>query len=52
VTWESHRESLVDVTATATPAQRLAWLEEALLLAYRFGALPVRSDADETGPQK
>ncbi len=36
-----------------TPAQRLAWLTEALELAYTFGALapPVAPGAgDETGP--
>ena len=28
----------------ATPAQRLAWLEEMIVLAYRVGALPKSRD--------
>lgn len=31
----------------ATPAQRLAWLEEAIALAYRTGALPRPIPSDE-----
>lgn len=31
----------------ATPAQRLAWLEEAIALAYRTGALPRPVPDDE-----
>jgi len=38
--FESHgRWQLTSALAT-TPAQRLAWLEEARLFAYRSGALP------------
>jgi hypothetical protein len=38
-TWEGARRQLLRSTLAATPAQRLAWLEEALELAYRSGAL-------------
>jgi hypothetical protein len=37
--WESHRKWQLTAALKATPAQRLAWLEEAILLAYRAGAL-------------
>ncbi|MCP3957035.1 MAG: hypothetical protein GY719_04200 [bacterium] len=42
-TWKDNRRSLLEASMAATPAQRLAWLEEALQLAYRSGALPDRS---------
>ncbi len=32
--WEGNRRSLLDAGIAATPAQRLAWLEEALELAH------------------
>ncbi len=38
-TWEGARKQLLRSTLAATPAQRLAWLEEVLELAYRAGAL-------------
>jgi len=38
-TWEGARKQLLESTLAATPAQRLAWLEEVLELAYRTGAL-------------
>lgn len=53
VTWTENRDSLLDATLAATPAQRLAWLEEVLSLAYHAGALdPVvteeaRADGNE-----
>jgi len=40
VDWEGHRDAQLLSVAAATPAQRLAWLEEAIRLAYRSGALP------------
>jgi hypothetical protein len=40
--WEAKRELRLVLAAEATPAQRLAWLEEALQLALRAGALPRR----------
>jgi len=47
VDWASHREAQLISVAAATPAQRLAWLEEAIRLAYRTGALPRRDDRSE-----
>ena len=38
-TWAESRKQLLRSTLAASPAQRLAWLEEALELAYRAGAL-------------
>ena len=37
--WNAEDQDLLAATLTATPAQRLAWLEEALRLAYASGAL-------------
>jgi hypothetical protein len=42
-TWKGTRRQLLESTFAATPAQRLAWLEEALELAYRSGALARRT---------
>jgi hypothetical protein len=36
------RRQLLESTLAATPAQRLAWLEEVLEIAYRAGALGPR----------
>lgn len=38
-TFEGARTRLLESTLAATPAQRLAWLEEMLEIAYRAGAL-------------
>ena len=40
VGWEAHRVHQLTLALRATPAQRLAWLEEVIALAYRAGALP------------
>jgi len=40
--WNADDQNLLAVTLMATPAQRLAWLEEALQLAYATGALKPR----------
>ncbi len=37
--WSADAQNLLAATLSATPAQRLAWLEEALHLAYASGAL-------------
>ncbi len=37
--WEGVRKERLRLTLSATPAQRLEWLEEILELAYRVGAL-------------
>ncbi len=41
-TWEGARQQLLESTLAATPAQRLAWLEEVLVLAYRAGAFETK----------
>ena len=43
LSWEGARRFQLDRALEATPAQRLAWLEEAIELAYRTGALPRRT---------
>ncbi|MGE3152866.1 MAG: hypothetical protein AB7G48_04775 [Nitrospiraceae bacterium] len=40
--WDADNQKLLSATLLATPAQRLAWLEEALRLAYASGALRLR----------
>jgi hypothetical protein len=46
--WAEHRwTELRDVARRSTPAQRLAWLEEALRIAHASGALAkARADRD------
>jgi hypothetical protein len=46
-TWEGARKQLLKSTLAATPAQRLAWLEEVLELAYRAGALEAKPPRDQ-----
>ena len=43
--WESHRVEQLVMGLAATPAQRLAWLEEMIALAYLTGALPKEAAA-------
>jgi hypothetical protein len=38
--WSSARERKLTLGLAASPAQRLAWLEDAILFAQRAGALP------------
>ncbi|MBI3268253.1 MAG: hypothetical protein HYZ53_04470 [Planctomycetes bacterium] len=40
VDWEDSRADHLDLWLSATPEQRLAWLEEMIRLAWRSGALP------------
>ncbi len=40
--WNASDQNLLSATAMATPTQRIAWLEEALQLAYATGALKPR----------
>ncbi len=42
-TWDGARRVQIEQAATATPAARLEWLEQAIELAYRTGALPRRA---------
>lgn len=39
-TWSENDEHKLTMGLRATPAQRLAWLEEMIALAYQTGALP------------
>ena len=41
-TWEDARRRQLTAGLPATPAQRLAWLEEMISLAHQSGALPRR----------
>ncbi len=45
--WEGTRQRQLTAGLAATPAQRLAWLEDAIRLAHRTGALPRRSARDK-----
>jgi hypothetical protein len=46
--WEGHRRWQLTAGLAATPAQRLAWLEEMIELAHRCGAIPrAKADAEE-----
>lgn len=38
--WGSQEEATLEATLSATPAQRLEWLEEAIEIAWASGALP------------
>jgi hypothetical protein len=38
--WEAHRRAELESSLMATPAQRLRWLEQAIVFAHRAGALP------------
>jgi len=40
--WAANDEQKLTMGLRATPAQRLAWLEEMIAVAYRSGALPRR----------
>ncbi len=47
-TFEETARSHLQQSLSATPAQRLAWLEEALELAYQAGALPSNTQKDRS----
>jgi hypothetical protein len=38
--WAANEEHKLTMALRATPAERLAWLEEMIVFAYRSGALP------------
>ena len=44
VTWDEVKDAELDDALRATPAQRLAWLEEALKLAWLAGASKTDED--------
>ena len=43
--WEDARKRQLTAGFEATPAQRLAWLEDVIILAYRSGALPRKPES-------
>ena len=45
VTWEDVERAQIETMLSATPAQRLAWLEEAMRLALVSGALEARRES-------
>ena len=45
--WKDAEDAQLDAALSATPTQRLRWLEEAILFAYRAGALPRRDEEEE-----
>jgi hypothetical protein len=49
--WEAERRRKLTAGLAVSPAQRLAWLEEAIAFAHRAGALPQRS-AQEGSPSR
>ena len=50
VTWEAVERAQLETMLTATPAERLAWLEEAMRLARASGALEAaREEPDSRG---
>lgn len=44
--WEAQRQHQLTMGFSATPAQRLAWLEDMIELAHRTGALPRRAPSN------
>ena len=54
VSWADVERAQLETMLAATPAQRLAWLEEAMRLAYTSGALGADrrsySDPDRSAP--
>jgi hypothetical protein len=38
--WATHRIDQIRRTSSATPLQRLRWLEEAIMFAFHAGAIP------------
>jgi hypothetical protein len=45
--WSDIEDAQLDAALSATPAQRLAWLEEALDFARHVGTLPSRDEEEE-----
>lgn len=46
--WQAAEDRVLENALRATPAQRLAWLEDAIHLAYQSGALPRAEDSDSS----
>lgn len=50
--WEANRREKLTAGLALTPAERLAWLEEAIAFAHRVGALPRRApEGRDEGPE-
>ena len=49
VTWDDVERAQLETMLSATPAQRLAWLEEAMRLALASGALEARREPAKDG---
>ena len=47
--WDGHRRAQRKRWLAATPAQRLAWLEEMIALAWKTGAFPRRRPGQDPG---
>jgi hypothetical protein len=47
--WDGARRYQLERALMASPAERLAWLEQAIELAYRTGALPRKPPEDGRG---
>lgn len=50
--WEDQEALTLERSLAVTPAQRLAWLEEAIRLAWASGALPRKNDAGGETPER
>ena len=49
MTWEDVERAQLEAMLRATPAQRLAWLEDAMRLALASGALEARRESSAAG---
>ena len=45
--WSVIEDAELDAALAATPTQRLRWLDEVILFAYRAGALSPRDEEEE-----
>ena len=45
--WSDIEDDQLDAALSATPSQRLRWLDEAILFAYRAGALSRRDEEEQ-----
>jgi len=50
--WEADRRQKLTAGLALTPAERLAWLEEAIAFAHRAGALPRRPPSPDEGEDR
>ncbi len=49
--WDAHEDEQRRISLEATPAQRLAWLEDAIRFAHIAGALPAPDEQPNIAPQ-